>query len=55
MPKPIVCLLEALPQYLETFRHGFSQRQSKYFVTVLLGLVECEELKTLSSFCVGCQ
>jgi hypothetical protein len=48
MPKPIVCLSEALRQYLEIFRPCFSQRQWKYFVTVLLGLVECEERKTLS-------
>ena len=48
MPKPIVCLSEALRQYLESFRSCFSQRQWKYFVIVLLGLVECEERKTLS-------
>jgi hypothetical protein len=48
MPKPIVCLSETLRQYLETFRPCFSQRQWKYFVTILLGLVECEERKTLS-------
>jgi len=48
MPKPIVCLSEALRQYLESFRTCFSQRQWKYFVIVLLGLVECEERKTLS-------
>jgi hypothetical protein len=43
MPKPIVCLSEQLCQYLEAFRPCFSKRQWKYFVTVLLGLVECEE------------
>jgi len=48
MPKPIVCLSEALRQYLEIFRPCFSQRQWKYFVIVLMGLVECEERKTLS-------
>jgi len=48
MPKPIVCLSEALRQYLEIFRPCFNQRQWKYFVIVLLGLVECEERKTLS-------
>ena len=48
MPKPIVCLSEALRQYLEAFRPCFSKRQWKYFVTVLLGLVECEERKTMS-------
>src|SRR5512135_1891315 len=48
MPKPIVCLSEQLRQYVELFRSCFSQRQWKYFVIVLLGLVECEERKTLS-------
>jgi DDE superfamily endonuclease len=48
MPKPIVCLSDALRQYLEDFRPCFSKRQWKYFVTVLLGLVECEERKTMS-------
>jgi hypothetical protein len=47
MPKPILCLSTALGQYLESFRGCFSQRQWKYFVTVLLGLVECEERRTL--------
>lgn len=48
MPKPIVCLSEQLSQYLEAFRGCFSKRQWKYFVTVLLGLIECEERKTLT-------
>lgn len=48
MPKPIVCLSEQLCQYLEAFRSCFSKRQWKYFVTVLLGLVECEERKTMT-------
>ena len=48
MPKPIVCLSEQLSQYLEAFRSCFSKRQWKYFVTVLLGLIECEERKTLT-------
>jgi hypothetical protein len=48
MPKPIVCLSEQLCQYLEAFRTSFSKRQWKYFVTVLLGLIECEERKTMS-------
>lgn len=48
MPKPIVCLSEQLCQYLEAFRPCFSNRQWKYFVTVLLGLVECEERKTMT-------
>ena len=48
MPKPIVCLSEQLRQYLEDFRPCFSKRQWKYFVTVLLGLIECEERKTMT-------
>ena len=48
MPKPIVCLSEQLSQYLEGFRGCFSKRQWKYFVTVLLGLIECEERKTMT-------
>jgi hypothetical protein len=47
MPKPIVCISEQLRQYLEIFRGCFSTRQWKYFVIVLLGLIECEERKTL--------
>ena len=48
MPKPIVCLSEQLRQFMEIFRSCLSQRHWKYFVIVLLGLVECEERKTLS-------
>jgi len=40
---------EQLRQFVEIFRSCFSQRQWKYFVIVLLGLVECEERKTMSS------
>lgn len=48
MPKPIVCLSEQLRQFAERFRPCFSRRQWRYFVIVLLGLVECEERKTLT-------
>ena len=48
MPKPIVCLSEQLRQFMEIFRSCLSQRHWKYFVSVVLGLVECEERKTLS-------
>lgn len=48
MPKPIICLCEQLGQYMEGFRPCFSKRQWKYFVTVLLGLIECEERKTMT-------
>ncbi len=47
MPKPMICLSAALRKYLELFRSCFSQRQWKYFVTVLLGLVEYEGRHTL--------
>ena len=47
MPKPIVCLSVALCQFAEGFRPYFSERQWKYFVIVLLGLVECEGRRTL--------
>lgn len=55
MPKPIVCLSAALRQFVEAFRPCFSKRQWKYFVTVLLGMVECKERRTLSGLlaCVG--
>jgi len=48
MPKQIVCLSEQFSQYLEAFRGCFSKRQWKYFVTVQLGLIECEERKTMT-------
>ncbi len=48
MPKPIVCLSEHLRQFLELFRPCFRKRQWKYFVIVLLGLIECEERKTMT-------
>lgn len=44
------CLSDALRQDLEIFRPCFRKRQWKYFVIVPLGLVECEERKTLSEF-----
>ncbi|MGB9640874.1 MAG: hypothetical protein ACPL4H_08155 [Anaerolineales bacterium] len=47
MPIPIVCLSEQLSQYTNAFHSCFSNRQWKHFVTVLLGLIECEERKTL--------
>lgn len=57
MPKPIICLSEALRQYGEAFRDLFTRPQWKYFVTVLLGLVECQERRTLTGLlrCVAGQ
>ena len=48
MPKPIITLSEDLRQFIEHFRSCFTKRQWKYFVTVLLGLVECQERRTLT-------
>ena len=48
MPKPIVCLSAPLRRFVERFRSCFSRRQWRYFVIVLLGLIECEERKTLT-------
>lgn len=53
MPKPIVCLSTALGQFVELFRPCFSQRQWKYFVIVLLGLIECEGRRTLRGLLGG--
>ncbi|MCL0069457.1 hypothetical protein M1O53_04205 [Dehalococcoidia bacterium] len=48
MPTLIICLSEPLCWFTESFRGCFSQRQLNYFVTVLLGLVECQERRPLS-------
>jgi hypothetical protein len=48
MPKPIVCLSDQLRQFLTAFRTCFSKPQWKYFVIVLLGLIECEERRTMT-------
>jgi hypothetical protein len=48
MPVPIVCLDEQVRQFAERFRQGLSKPQYQYFVTVLLGLMECEGRRTLS-------
>ena len=53
MPKPIVCLSAALCQFAEVFRPCFSQRQWKYFVIVLLGLIECDGRRTLRGLLTG--
>src|SRR5690348_13102703 len=55
MPKPIICLATVLCQFAQEFRPAFSKPQFKYFVTVLLALVECQERRTLSALlrCVG--
>ncbi len=48
MPQPIICLDEEVRQFAERFRSVFSKPQYQYFVTVLLGLLECDGKRTLS-------
>jgi hypothetical protein len=40
MPVPVICLAPQLVQLAGIFRSLFSKPQWKYFVTVLLGLIE---------------
>src|SRR5947209_3908421 len=48
MPVPIICLDQEICQFAERFRELFSKPQYQYFVTVLLGLMECEGNRTLT-------
>jgi len=48
MPQPIICLDEEVCHFAERFRPQFSKPQYQYFVTVLLGLMECDGRRTLS-------
>jgi hypothetical protein len=48
MPVPIVCLDASVRQWMETFRRVLSKPQYQHFVTVLLGLLLCQEARTLS-------
>ena len=49
MAHPIHLCDARLAQYLRLFSSKFSLPQWKYFVTVLLGLVHCDERRTLSA------
>jgi Transposase DDE domain len=49
MPQPINLQDVRLAQYLRLFSEVFSLPQWKYFVTVLLGLLHCDERHTLSA------
>ena len=49
MPQPIHIQDARLAQYLRVFSGVFSLPQWKYFVTVLLGLLHCDERRTLSA------
>jgi hypothetical protein len=48
MPVPIVCLDAGMRQWLETFRACLSKPQYQHFVTVLLGLLLCQEAHTVT-------
>ena len=48
MPLPSTCLHHHLRQFTEAFRSCFSQPQFRHFVTVLLGLLQCQEPHTLT-------
>src|SRR5437016_502082 len=48
MPLPIICANAALCQFVSAFASCLSKPQRKYFVTVLLALLLCEERRTLT-------
>jgi hypothetical protein len=48
MPLPIICANAALCQFVDAFASCLSKPQRKYFVTVLLALLLCEERRTLT-------
>lgn len=48
MPVPIVCLDPRIRQWAATFATCFSKPQYQHFVTVLLGLLLCQEGRTLT-------
>jgi SRSO17 transposase len=49
MPLPIICANQALCQFVAAFAKQFSKPQQKYFVTVLLALLLCQERRTLTA------
>ena len=49
MPLPIICAHEALCQFADAFAACLSKPQRKYFVTVLLALLLCQERRTLTA------
>ena len=48
MAQPIIIQDATLRNYLQAFRAVFSVPQWKYFVTVLMGLIQCQASRTLS-------
>jgi SRSO17 transposase len=49
MPLPSICANQALCQFAAAFAEGLSKPQRKYFVTVLLALLLCQERRTLTA------
>ena len=49
MPHPMIVQDVRFVQYVQAFSAVFSLPQWKYFVTVLLGLLHCDERRTLSA------
>ena len=49
MPQPIMLIDARLAEYMQAFSAMFSLPQWKYFVTVLMGLLHCDERRTLSA------
>ncbi len=49
MAQPIAIRDERLNEYLRLFVPAFSLPQYQYFVTVLMGLIQCDERRTLSA------
>jgi hypothetical protein len=50
MPLPIVCASSTLCQFWNVLGPRFSKPQWRYFVTVLLGLVQCDERQTMTAW-----
>jgi len=48
MPIPSICLDGRLRQFVDAFRACWSRPQKRHFVTVLLGLLQCQEPHTLT-------
>src|SRR5215470_4922512 len=48
MPVPIICLDARVRQFAKQFRPCLNKPQYQHFVTVLLGLLLCQEQRTLS-------
>jgi hypothetical protein len=49
MPIPIICIAPIVRQFAERFRRWMSKPQFEHFETVLLGLLQTEERRTLSA------